>query len=200
MSQKNVRGFWLLCKEEMKTIPLDKIVRWIEPGPLLLLSTSCEGRNNVMTFGFHMMIQHYPPLIGIVVGPWDYSQKALISTKECVIAVPGVDLMEKAVDIGNCSGLVVDKFEHFHLTARVASEVRAPLIEECLANLECRVVDMQLVGQYNLFVLEAVKGWENESREERRIFHHNGNGTFSTGGEVIDLRSRMTKWKEITKD
>lgn len=184
----------------MKTIPLDKIVRWIEPGPLLLLSTSYEGRSNVMTFGFHMMMQHDSPLIGIIVGPWDYSQKALISTKECVIAVPGVDLMEKAVDIGNCSGAEVDKFERFNLTPRAAAEVRAPLIEECLANFECRVVDMPLAGQYNLFVLEAVKGWESENREQQRIFHHNGNGTFSTGGEVIDLRDRMTKWKEITRD
>ncbi|RYY10652.1 MAG: flavin reductase family protein, partial [Chitinophagaceae bacterium] len=125
----------------MNVLPLNKVVRWIEQGPLVMVTTSYQGSHNVMTMGFHMMVQHDPPLIAAVIGPWDHSYKALVETKECVIAVPGVDLMETVVDIGNCSGAEVEKFKKFGLHAMPAEQVAAPLIRECLANIECRVVD-----------------------------------------------------------
>ncbi|TYP87735.1 flavin reductase (DIM6/NTAB) family NADH-FMN oxidoreductase RutF [Sphingobacterium allocomposti] len=183
----------------MDTLPLNKVVRLLEPGPLVLVTTAHHGRNNIMTMGFHMMVQHDPPLIAFVLGPWDYSYKALVETKECVIAIPGVDLMEKAVDIGNCSGAEVDKFKEFKLDASDAENVKAPLIKQCLANIECRVVNTDLTKKYNLFVVEAVKAWVNSERSEQRIFHHKGDGTFSVDGRTKDLKARMTKWKEITK-
>lgn len=184
---------------EMKNFPLNKVVRLLEPGPLVLVTTAYRGKSNIMTMGFHMMVQHDPPLIAFVIGPWDYSYEALVKSKECVIAIPGVDLMEKAVDIGNCSGADMDKFKEFNLNSLPAEEVKAPLIEQCLANIECKVVDTQLSGKYNLFVVAAVKAWTNAERKEQRIFHHKGDGTFSVDGRTIDLKARMTKWKEITK-
>src|SRR5690606_39972369 len=84
----------------MNDFPLNKVVQLLEPGPLVLVTTAYRGKSNIMTMGFHMMVQHDPPLIAFVMGPWDYSYEALVKTKECVIAIPGVDLMEKAVDIG----------------------------------------------------------------------------------------------------
>jgi hypothetical protein len=97
-----------------------------------------------MTMGFHMVVQHAPPLIGCIIGPWDYSYRALRETGECVIAIPTVDLARKVVDIGNCSGETIDKFAKFKLTPLPASEVEAPLIAECVANIECRVADTAL--------------------------------------------------------
>jgi flavin reductase (DIM6/NTAB) family NADH-FMN oxidoreductase RutF len=184
----------------MKNLPLNKVVRLLEPGPLTLVTTSNKGKNNIMTMGFHMMVQHDPPLIGVIIGPWDYSYTALSKIKECVIAIPGVDLIEKVVDIGNCSGAEVDKFEKFGFHPLNADKVKAPLIRECLANIECRVVDTKLVKEYNLFILSAVKAWKNEGRKEQRIFHHNGDGTFSINGDVISLKEKMIKWQDIIKD
>lgn len=181
----------------MKNVPLKKVVTLLEPGPLVLVTTCRDGINNIMTMGFHMMMQHNPPLIGVVIGPWDHSYQALKHTKECVIAIPGIDLIEKAVDIGNCSGSDTDKFEKFNLEAVAGSKVNAPLIAECLANIECRVTDTRMVEDYNMFILKAVKAWKNDSREEQRIFHHKGDGTFSIDGKTINLQHRMTKWKEI---
>lgn len=168
----------------------------MEPSPTVLLTTSHGERQNIMTMGFHMMIQHDPPLIGAVIGPWDHSYKALKATRECVIAVPGVDLAKRVVDIGNCSGKDTDKFKKFRLDARSAQKVAAPLIEQCLANIECKVVDTRMVSRYNLFILEAVKAWVNADRKELRTLHHQGNGTFKVDGKTIDLRERMVKWRE----
>ena len=136
-------------------------------------------------------------MIGCVIGPWDYSFKALRATKECVLAIPPVDLASKAVEIGNCSGEDADKFETFRLTPVPAKEVTPPLIAECLANIECRVVDGGLVRKYNLFILEPVKAWVDQRRKERRTIHHNGDGTFVVDGRVLDLRKKMVKWPDF---
>lgn len=161
----------------------------------MLVTTSDGGRPNVMTMGFHMMVQHAPPLIGCVIGPWDHSYDALRATGECVIAIPTVDLARKVVDIGNCSGREVDKFERFKLTAVPARRVAPPLIAECLANVECRVADTALVDKYSLFILEAVAISIDDDRKERRTLHHNGDGTFTVDGRTIDLKDRMVLWK-----
>ncbi len=181
----------------MKTYPLQKVYRLMEPSPIVLVTTLHRGRPNIMTMGFHTMIQHDPPLFGAVIGPWDYSFKALRSAGECVIAIPGVDLAEKVVDIGNCSGEDTDKFKKFRLTAVPAQNIKAPLIEQCLANMECKVADTRLVNKYGLFVLEAVKAWVNSDRKEQRTLHHQGNGTFKVDGRTIDLRKRMVRWRQF---
>jgi len=181
----------------MKNIPASQAYRLLESGPIVMVSTSDHGKPNVMTMGFHMMIQHDPPLIGCVVGPWDHSYHALRSTNECVIAVPGLDLAETVVDVGNCSGDQVDKFQRFGLKTRPAKDVCAPLLSDCLANIECRIIDTSLSDAYNLFVLKATRIWINESRKERRTMHHRGDGTFVVDGGTLDLKERMVKWRHL---
>ena len=181
----------------MQEMPASKAYRLLEPGPIVLVTTTQQGRPNIMTMGFHMVLQHAPPLIGCVIGPWDHSYKALQASGECVIAIPTVDLAAKVVDIGNCSGEKIDKFEAFGLTPRLAGDVAAPLIAECLANIECQVADTTLVEKYSLFILEAVKIWHDPKRKERRTIHHNGDGTFTVDGRVINLQDRMVMWKQF---
>lgn len=181
----------------MKEISVSQTYRVLEPGPIVMVTTSDRGKPNVMTMGFHMMIQHAPPLIGCVIGPWNYSYQALRKNGECVIAVPGLDLAETVVDVGNCSGDRVDKFQRYGLRKRPAKDVSPPLLHDCLANIECRVVDTRLSDSYNLFILEAMRIWINESRKERRMMHHRGDGTFIVGGGKLDLKDRMVKWRHL---
>ena len=169
--------------------------RYLEAGPVVLVSTAGEPPN-LMTMGFHMVIQH-PSLLGAVIGPWDHTYEALRDTGECVLAVPTADLAETVVDIGNCSGRDVAKFAHFGLTAVEGHRVGAPLVAECLVNIECEVVDTALVDDYDLFVLEALAVWRDPDRAERRTLHHQGDGTFAADGEQFDLRERMVLWKQF---
>jgi flavin reductase (DIM6/NTAB) family NADH-FMN oxidoreductase RutF len=178
----------------MNELSLSKAFQLIEPGPVVLLTTVDTKKANVMTMSWHMVMD-FTPQIGCIVGPWDHSFSALRATGECVIAVPTVDIAGKVVDIGNCSGQDVDKFKAFKLTPLPAGNVKAPLIAECLANIECHVVDDSLVDKYNLFVLEGVKAWIDSDRKERRTFHANGDGTFVVDGRTLDLRKKMTKWQ-----
>lgn len=182
----------------LDNLPREKAYRILEAGPIVLVST--RGRNeraNLMTMGFHMVMQHEPPLVGAIIGPWDHSHQALTQTGECVLAVPTADLAETVVDIGNCSGSDVDKFEQFGLTPIPADTINAPLVRECWANLECRVVDDGWAKRYNLFVLEVQRIWVDSARAEQRLLHHQGDGRFSIDGESIDLGERMVKWRHL---
>ncbi len=180
----------------MKEFQLSRAFQLLEPGPVVLVTTAHKKKINVMTMSWHM-IMDFTPRIGCIIGPWDHSFTALRKTKECVIAIPTADFARKVVDIGNCSGKDVDKFETFGLTALPAENVTPPLIAECLAQIECRVVDDSLVRKYNLFILEGIKAWINPDRKERRTFHANGDGTFVVDGRTMNLRKRMTKWQSI---
>jgi flavin reductase (DIM6/NTAB) family NADH-FMN oxidoreductase RutF len=175
----------------MKNLPLANVYQLLEPGPVVLLTTARNGRANVMTMSWHMMVEFEPPLVACVVSSADYSFAALRATKECVIAIPAAHLAQKIVDIGNCSGSDVAKFEKFGLTPLPAERVKAPLIAECFANLECRVVDSRLVNKYNLFVLEVLKAWTDPGQRNPKTIHHHGYGKFVVDGDTLKLKSRM---------
>ena len=129
--------------------PLSKAFQLLEPGPAVLVTTELEGKRNVMTMSWHMLLE-FTPLIGVCIGPWDHSYHALKETRECVLAVPTVDLATKVVEIGNSSGRDIDKFKEFGLTPMKAKKVSPPLIAECLAHIECKVADDTLVDKYGV--------------------------------------------------
>ncbi|ADZ71863.1 flavin reductase family protein [Polymorphum gilvum] len=171
-------------------LPLAEVYRLIEPGPVVLLTTADEGRANVMAMSWHMMMEFTPPLVACLVSG-SYSFAALRATGECVIAIPDVGLAPKVVAAGNCSGRTVDKFREIGLTPLPAAEVGAPLVAECFANLECRVVDDGFVKRYNLFVLEVVRAWRDPAQAAPKTIHHTGYGHFVVDGETIALPSKM---------
>ena len=175
----------------MKDLPLAQVYQLLEPGPVVLLTTASKGRANVMTMSWHMMVEFEPPLVACIVSNGDYSFAALKATKACVIAIPAAHLAQKVVDVGNCSGRDVAKFEKLGLTPQKAERVAAPLVAECFANLECKVVDTHLLNKYNLFVLEVLKAWIDPKQKSPKTIHHHGYGKFVVDGDMIKLRSKM---------
>lgn len=124
--------------------------------------------------------------------PWNHSFAALRKSKECVIAIPTVDLLDKVVGVGTCSGTDTDKFAKFKLTPLKASKVKAPLIQECLANIECRVIDYN--KKHGVVFLQGVAAWVDTTRKtdkERRMLHAVGDGTFIADGRKLDRRKAM---------
>ena len=174
-----------------RTFPLSRVYGLLEPGPVVIVTTALKGRANAMTQSWHTMIDFEPPIVGCVISNRNHTFGMLKATKECVINIPTVELAAQAVACGNSSGRSLDKFEAFHLTPMPAALVQAPLIAECYANLECRVVDASMVTRYNLFILEVLKAWIDPSRKRARTIHHLGRGSFMVAGRTIKLPSRM---------
>ena len=174
-----------------KSFPLSKVYGLLEPGPVVLVTTARDGNPNIMTMSWHTMMEFEPPLVGCVISNRNYSFDLLKATKECVINIPTVEIAEKVVGCGNTSGAKIDKFKEFGLTQKPASQVGAPLIEECYANLECRVVDTKMVAKYCFFILEVVKAWIDPAVKNPRTIHHLGSGNFMVAGKKIKLKSKM---------
>lgn len=174
-----------------RPFPLSKVYGLLEPGPVVMLTTKQGQRANAMTMSWHTMMEFEPPLVGCIISNRDYTFNILKTTKECVIAIPTVQLAPIVVKVGNTSGRNMDKFKEFGLTMMPASFVSAPLIKECYANLECKVIDTSLVNKYNFFILEVCKAWIDPAIKNPRTIHHIGKGVFIVDGKSIKLPSKM---------
>lgn len=174
-----------------KEFPLGKVYGLLEPGPVVLVTTTRKGKANIMTMSWHTMMEFEPPLVGCVISGRNASFDMLRKSRECAINIPTLELVKQVVGIGNCSGREIDKFSRFGLTPVAAARVGAPLIAECYASLECRVADTRLVNRYNFFILEVVQAWVDRSVKKPQTLHHRGNGEFVVASETIRLRSAM---------
>lgn len=172
----------------MRQMKLSRAFTLMEPGPVVLVTTRDGGRNNIMTLSWTMVVD-FTPAFAFTTGPWNHSYAALRKHRECVIAIPTVDMLDTVVGIGTCSGVDTDKFAKFGLTAVPGKHVKAPLIGECLANIECKVVD--IVRKHNIVVLEGVAAYMNAARKEKRTLHAVGDGTFIVDGRRLDRRKMM---------
>ncbi len=172
----------------MKKMQISKAFTLMEPGPVVLVTTNDGQKNNIMTISWFMVVD-FTPLFAMTTGPWNYSYAALRKSRECVISIPTVDLIDKVVGVGTCSGADTDKFKKFGLTPVKGKHVRSPLIKECLANIECRVID--IVKKHSIVVLEGVAAYFDGSRKEKRTLHAIGDGTFVMDGRKLNRREMM---------
>lgn len=168
--------------------PVSDIRRFLEPGPVVLVSSADKGERNIMTMGWHMVMEFTPSLVGCLISSGNHSYELVSRSRECVINIPTVELAPIVAKIGNCSGAEVDKFAKFKLTAAPAALVKAPLIAQCYANLECRLVDGRLRDKYNVFIFEVVKAHAPRAPKYPKTIHYRGDSIFMVAGRSLNLR------------
>ena len=176
-------------RSNMKEIEISKAFTLMESGPVVFVTTDDGKKSNVMTISW-TMVMDFTPVFAMTTGPWNYSYAALRKSRECVISIPTVDMIDRIVGVGTCSGADTDKFEKFGLTRVKGKHVKAPLIKECLANIECKVID--IVKKHNIVVLEGVAAYFDDSRKEKRTLHAVGDGTFIVDGRKLDRKKMMS--------
>jgi flavin reductase (DIM6/NTAB) family NADH-FMN oxidoreductase RutF len=157
---------------------------------VVLVSSAYKGERDMMTMGWHMVMMDEPSLVGCFIWDQNYSHELVRRSKECVINVPEVGLAETVVGIGNYHGPEPDKFQQFGLTAEKGAKVSAPLIAECYANFECKLLDASLIKKYSLFVLEVVKAHVATSPKFPTTIHYRGEGLFMVAGRTT------SKWRK----
>jgi len=168
--------------------------RLLNHGPAVLVTSFYRGRPNVATIAWTMPLDSDPPRIALVIGEGNYSFECITKTGDFAINVPPVGLKKAVIGAGSVSGKRVDKFKKFGLTPIKARKITAPLIEECIGHLECRLIDPDLAGKYNLFLADVVavsvtKGtfkerWLVETEGVKTIHHLGGNFFTYPGGLV----------------
>ena len=145
----------------------------------------------VEDLGWHMVMETEPSLWGCYIWDEDHTRKLVERSRECVVNVPTLDLVNIVVDIGNSSGSEIDKFAKFDLTTRKASKVGAPLIDECYASFECRLHDRRLVRRYSLFIWKIVAAHVAARPANPRTIQYRGHGEFRVAERSISRRRRF---------
>jgi len=178
-------------KFRKRDFPVSEVRRFLEPGPVVLVSSAWKGRTNIMTMGWHLVMEFTPSLVGCYIWSQNRSYEMVRRSRECVINVPTTALANEVVGIGNCSGAEVDKFTRFGLTAAPARRVSAPLIEECFANFECRLAEARMISRYNLFIWEVVQAHVAAAPKYPETLHYRGDGIFMVSGKTLNLRRKF---------
>ena len=169
-----------------RDFPVEQVRRFLEPGPVVLVSSAWNGERDIMTMGWHMMLGW--DLVGTYIWDPNRTHHLVRKSRECVINLPTADLLDTVVRIGNCSGREGDKFERFGLTATAGERVSAPLIDACHANFECVLHEMRNTDLYNLFVWQVVKAHVATSPKVPKTVHYRGDGRFMLSGEEVSRR------------
>lgn len=175
-------------------VPLEGVRRYLEPGPIVLLSSAYAGERNVMTMGWHTVMEFSPSLVGCVIASSNHSFGLVRQSRECVINVPTTALVDAVVGIGTSTGADVDKFARFGLSVEDGFDV--PVIRECHANFICRLHDDSLVDKYNFFIWEVVAARAAPSPKHPETLHYTGEGEFRVAGKVISRKTKGMLAKE----
>ena len=168
--------------------PVAEVRRFLEPGPVVLVSSAWKGQRNVMTLGWHMVLEFTPSLLGTMISSGNHSFELIRRSRQCVVNLPTADLLDTVVGIGNCSGAEVDKFERFGLETSPASVVAAPLLAQCPASFECRLHDASQVKRHGLFIWEVVKAHVANVPKLPKTLHYRGDGRFMRSGAEVSRR------------
>jgi flavin reductase (DIM6/NTAB) family NADH-FMN oxidoreductase RutF len=116
------------------------IQRMREDG-LLLVTLGGDGKANVMTIGWGTMGSIWSrPVFIVLVRPSRYTYSRLEQVGEFTVNVPPPELAAAASHCGTVSGRDHDKFQEMRLTPIPSRQVRPPIIKECVAHYECRML------------------------------------------------------------
>ena len=129
----------------------------------LITCGNIDEKSNILAVSFCMPVSKEPPLIICAIGRSTYSCTLVENTKEFVVNIPQKELTEKIYYCGFHSGYQVDKFKETGLTSQPARKVKTPIIEQCVAHMECKVRQQIEIADKNLFVGEVLEAYAEES-------------------------------------
>jgi len=141
-----------------KEVELNKAKWLVEPGCVVMVTSGTMAKPNVMTFSWQTPVNNADPcLVVLAISHVRYSYELIKQNHELVINVPGEDLLDATHFVGCVTGRGIDKFKKAGLTPVAAKMVEPPLIEECAAHLECKVVETFEMQSHDLLVCEVVR-------------------------------------------
>jgi len=165
-------------------VNLQSALRLLHPMHTVLVSCAGKtGRPNIITLAWAMPTSVDPPLVAISVRPARHSHALIERTKEFIVNIPTMDILEATLFCGRNSGRRHDKFKETGLRPMPSKKVKAPAIRDCVAHLECRLHSQFTTGDHTVFVGEVVEAYADKDafKEEydleraKMIFHLGGN-------------------------
>jgi flavin reductase (DIM6/NTAB) family NADH-FMN oxidoreductase RutF len=131
--------------------------RILNPGPVAIVTTAWRGTTNAAPVAWTAPLSMEPPLVGCVIHPNRHTAAMIRFSEEFAINIPGPALVKQTAFLGTLSGVDTDKLEAAGLQTFSGLRVEAPLIEDCLAWIECGVQDVIAAGDHTMFVGRVLK-------------------------------------------
>jgi flavin reductase (DIM6/NTAB) family NADH-FMN oxidoreductase RutF len=176
-----------------------QLFRPVYPSPAsLVTSVDAEGKANIITLGetFNLSIRQ-PVIVGIAIAPERYSHKLISQQREFVVNLPTADLLPQVLHVGSVSGREHDKFAETGLTPVPATRVKPPLIAQCPVNIECRLLDVQTIGDHDLFQGEVLAHHVSPDvlNAEGKLDPAKLSTIVMAGGHFFALGKHLRAWK-----
>jgi len=177
-----------------KQVKLSKAKWLVEPGCVVLVTSGTMENPNVMTFSWQTPVNNADPcLILLAISHIRYSYELIKQNHELVINVPGEKLLEQTHFIGQATGRGIDKFQQSGLTPLASGLVEPPLIEQCAAHLECRVVQIFEMQTHDLLVCEVVRALADADLFDGRWIPEKFHTLHYLGGNKYGLMERTVE-------
>ncbi len=152
-----------------KDVPLDMATRLLNHGPLVIVGSKHGNRETLMAVAWITPLSKKPPMAGIMVTRKRFSYELISASGAFSISVPGKDLLEAAIRVGTVSGRQgEDKFKDAGITREEARLIPSPLVKECLAHIECKLLKEEEFGDHVLMAGEILRA----SVEEEAFTDH----------------------------
>lgn len=183
------------------TVELTQAYRLLNHGPVTLVSSAHENARNVMAAAWAMPLDFDPPKVAVVIDANTYTRQLVQASGEFALNIPCRKIVDNVLKAGSASGKDLDKFAYASLATFPARCIHAPLIEECVAWLECRVLPRPDNEQrHDLFLAEVVAAqadvrafregrWQFQEEAFRTLHYYSG-GAFALTGETLMARNR----------
>jgi len=171
---------------------------------VLVTCINKAGKANIITLAWSMPTSINPPMVVISIAPKRLSHRMIKKTGEFVINIPTMKIVRQTLFCGRISGRKCDKFKEAPLTAAPAKKVRSPIIKECIAHLECKLVQTIPTGDHTLFVGEVVAAYVNRRvftetfnvKKVKPVFHMGGDSFVTISPKVVTPRRPRPKEKQ----
>jgi flavin reductase (DIM6/NTAB) family NADH-FMN oxidoreductase RutF len=171
--------------------------RLLVAGPLVLVTTSYRGNDNVMPAAWSMPLSATPPFVGVAVHPSRHTHDMIRFSEEFALNIPGPALLNHCQYFGTTSGRDQDKLDLSKLPTFHARKIGAKLLDGCVGYIECGLEDALRVGDHTLFVgrvmaVSAEEAAYNEmwtlQDEEERPLHYLGGDWYAALGKRMQAR------------
>ena len=182
-----------------QSVPLNKAYRLLNHGPVTLVSSAVGASRNIMAASWVMPLDFDPPKIAIVIDKNTYTAELVNASGEFALNIPACQIIDKIFPLGASAGREGDKFAALDLQTFSADKVAAPLLEGCVAWLECKlIVEPHHQQTYDLYVAEVVvahadtrvfDGHWHFADDALRTLHYVAGGAFFQTGDEIEVKA-----------
>ncbi|WP_371226806.1 flavin reductase family protein [Pseudomonas sp. QE6] len=182
----------------LKDVPLAKAYLLLNHGPSTLVTSEHDGVANVMAAAWVMPLDFDPPKLLLVLDRNTWSRHLVEGAGAFVIQLPSRQQAELTLAVGSSNGGEMNKFEQLDIRTARARQIEAPIVEGCVAYLECKVIsEPNNQEKYDLFIAEVVAAYADERAfsngrwhfpsDELRTIHYQAGGAFFATGEAFQV-------------